>query len=231
MATSPLLILLIEDDQQIRRFLRLTLEAEGFEVAEAGKGGAGLQEADRCRPDLVIVDLGLPDMEGVEVVQQLRTWSDTPIIILSARSDEGQKVHALDAGADDYLTKPFGNAELLARLRVHLRRRAGAALDERTQAFRFGDVLVDFSNRQVSLSGEPLHLTPTEFKLLSALVHHAGKVLTHTFLLRAAWGSGYAQRSHYLRVYMGRLRQKLEREPARPRHIITESGVGYRLVV
>ena len=230
MAGAPTLILLIEDDPPIRRFLRITLEAEGFGVTEAGKGLTGLQEAQRCNPDLVIVDLGLPDMDGVEVVRQLRTWSDMPIVILSARSDEGQKVCALDAGADDYLTKPFWNAELLARLRVHLRRRAGAALDERTQEFRFGDVLVNFPNRQVSLAGETLHLTPTEFALLSTLVHHAGKVLTHTFLLRAVWGSGYAGRSHYLRIYMARLRQKLERDPARPRHIVTESGVGYRLV-
>jgi two-component system KDP operon response regulator KdpE len=160
----------------------------------------------------------------------LRRWSDVPIVILSARSDEAQKVHALDAGADDYLTKPFGNPELLARIRAHLRRR-GRPTDAQEQEYRFGAVLVQFPTRQVSLDGAPLHLTPTEFKLLCALVDNAGKVLTHTFLLRAVWGTGYAERSHYLRIYMARLRQKLERDPARPRHLVTESGVGYRLLI
>ncbi len=230
MAATKLLVLLIEDEQQIRRFLRLTLETEGFAVSEAGNGSAGLEAAEKGLPDLVILDLGLPDMDGVDVVHKLRLWSDVPIIILSARSEEAHKVRALDAGADDYLTKPFGNAELLARLRVHVRRRALVTSDEQRQAFRFGDVLIDFPTRQVSLAGEALHLTPTEFKLLCTMVHDAGKVLTHTFLLRAVWGTGYAQRSHYLRIYMARLRQKLERDPARPRHFVTESGVGYRLV-
>lgn len=230
MSETPPLVLLIEDEPQIRRLLVLALEAAGFGVAEARNGALGLQQADRYKPDLVILDLGLPDMDGVAVVRQLRTSSDVPIVILSARSEETQKVGALDAGADDYLTKPFGNCELLARIRAHLRRRSGIATDIRDREFTFGAVIVDFPNRQVIRAGEVLHLTPTEFKLLSAMVHNAGKVLTHTFLLRAVWGTGYAERSHYLRIYMGRLRQKLENDPARPQHILTESGVGYRLV-
>lgn len=230
MDRPPLLALLIEDEQQIRRFLRLTLEAEGFTVTEATRGLSGIEEAERCRPDLVILDLGLPDIDGVQVVQRLRTWSDMPIIILSARSEEAQKVTALDAGADDYLTKPFGNSELMARIRVHLRRRSGVNVDGKSQEFEFGNVVIDFPNRRVSRAGEQLHLTPTEFKLLGAMVHNAGKVLTHSFLLRAVWGAGYAERSHYLRIYMARLRQKLENDPARPVHIVTETGVGYRLV-
>lgn len=230
MSETPPLVLLIEDEPQIRRLLVLALEAAGFGVAEARNGALGLQQADRYKPDLVILDLGLPDMDGVDVVRQLRTSSDVPIVILSARSEEAQKVGALDAGADDYLTKPFGNSELLARIRAHLRRRSGIAADIRDREFTFGAVFVDFPNRQVIRAGEVLHLTPTEFKLLSAMVHNAGKVLTHTFLLRAVWGTGYAERSHYLRIYMGRLRHKLENDPARPQHILTESGVGYRLV-
>lgn len=230
MDTPPPLVMLIEDDAQIRRVLRLALEGEGFGVAEAGRGAAGLELAASCLPDLAILDLGLPDMDGVQVVRALRSWSAMPVIILSARSDELQKVAALDAGADDYLTKPFGNSELLARIRAHLRRRASAAAGPTPHQFGFGEVNVDFANRLVSRAGEQLHLTPTEFKLLGVLIHNAGKVLTHTFLLRAVWGDGYAARSHYLRIYMARLRQKLEADPARPAHIVTESGVGYRLL-
>jgi two-component system KDP operon response regulator KdpE len=224
-------VLLIEDEQQIRRFLRMALEAEGLTVSEAANGKQGLAEADRCRPELVILDLGLPDIDGVEVVRQLRTWTDIPIVILSARSDEAQKVCALDMGADDYLTKPFGNSELLARIRAHLRKRSTAAPEASSQPFRFGEVSVDFPQRRVSRAGEPVHLTPIEFKLLSAMVRNAGKVLTHTYLLREVWGAGHAERSHYLRIYMGHLRQKLEHDPARPAHIVTETGVGYRLLV
>jgi len=227
---SPLIhILLIEDETQIRRFLRMTLEAEGISVTEAANGEQGLQAAQQCRPDLAILDLGLPDIDGVEVVRQLRTWTGMPIVILSARSDEAQKVRALDSGADDYLTKPFGNSELMARIRVHLRRRTAAAPESGAAPFEFGDVSVDFAQRQVSRAGQPVHLTPIEFKLLSALTSNAGKVLTHTFLLREVWGAGHAERGHYLRIYMGHLRQKLEHDPARPAHIITETGVGYRL--
>ena len=224
-------ILLIEDDKQIRRFLRMTLEAEGHMVTEAPNGAQGILEAQRCRPDLVILDLGLPDMDGVEVVRQMRTWADIPIVILSARSDEAQKVCALDLGADDYLTKPFGNPELMARIRVHLRKRVNGAPNSSLQQFHFGDVTIDFLQRHVSRAGERVHLTPIEFKLLSALVRGAGKVLTHSYLLREVWGAGHAERAHYLRIYMGHLRQKLEDNPARPTHIVTETGVGYRLLV
>jgi two-component system KDP operon response regulator KdpE len=228
--SQPLIhILLIEDDAQIRRFLRMTLEAEGITVSEAASGGQGLLDAERYRPDLVILDLGLPDMDGVHVIGQLRAWSAMPIVILSARSDEAQKVRALDTGADDYLTKPFGNSELMARIRVHLRKRASVTPQASALPFQFGDVSIDFTQRKVRRAGEPVHLTPIEFKLLSAMVADAGKVLTHTYLLREVWGAGYAERGHYLRIYMGHLRQKLEVDPARPAHIITETGVGYRL--
>ena len=231
MNRSRVHILLIEDEKQIRRFLRMTLEAEGHTVSEASNGKQGMAEADRCRPDLVILDLGLPDMDGVEVVRQLRTWTDNPIVILSARSDEAQKVSALDIGADDYLTKPFGNSELMARIRVHLRKRVIETRDASSQLFQFGEVCVDFPQRRVSRAGEPVHLTPIEFKLLSVMILGAGKVLTHSYLLREVWGAGHAERGHYLRIYMGHLRQKLEDDPARPAHIVTETGVGYRLLV
>ncbi len=231
MNLAPIHILLIEDEKQIRRFLSMTLEAEGHTVTEAPNGKQGILEADRCRPDLVILDLGLPDMDGVEVVRQLRTRTDIPIVILSARSDEAQKVRALDTGADDYLTKPFGNSELMARMRVHLRKRVLGTPDVSLQLFQFGDVTVDFPQRRVSRAGELVHLTPIEFKLLSVLVLGAGKVLTHSYLLREVWGAGHAERSHYLRIYMGQLRQKLEDNPARPARIVTETGVGYRLLI
>lgn len=228
MAQPLVHILLIEDETQIRRFLRMTLEAEGISVTEAASGEQGLLAARQCRPDLVILDLGLPDLDGVDVIGQLRAWTATPILVLSARSAEAQKVRALDAGADDYLTKPFGNSELMARIRVHLRRRAGVP-EAGALPFAFGDVCVDFGQRTVSRAGQPVHLTPIEFKLLEAMIRNAGKVLTHTYLLREVWGSGHAERGHYLRIYMGHLRQKLEHDPARPAHIVTETGVGYRL--
>ncbi|SFV11686.1 response regulator [Pseudoduganella namucuonensis] len=233
MRLPPIHILLIEDETQIRRFLRMTFEAEGLTVTEAPTGARGLAEAERVRPGLVILDLGLPDMDGVDVVRQLRAWTDVPIVILSARSDEAQKVRALDAGADDYLTKPFGNSELMARMRVHLRKRPAAKLEAEAEArpFLFGDIGVDFQQRRVTRAGEPVHLTPIEFKLLSELAANPGKVLTHAYLLRAVWGDGHSERSHYLRIYMGHLRQKLELDPARPAHIVTETGVGYRLLV
>ena len=223
-------ILLIEDETQIRRFLRMTLEAAGMTVAEAPNGRQGIAEATSSQPDLVVLDLGLPDMDGVQVVRQLRALTSIPILILSARSDENQKVQALDAGADDYLTKPFGNEEMMARIRGLLRRRGAPAHGSDAAPFLFGDVSVDLPRRLVTRAGEAVHLTPIEFKLLAVLVHHAGKVLTHTFLLREVWGSGHAERSHYLRIYMGHLRQKLEHDAARPAHIVTETGVGYRLV-
>lgn len=216
-------VLLIEDDRQIRRFLRVTLEAAHLSVTEAGRGQEGLDQFALCRPDLVILDLGLPDMDGVQVVAQLRTLTAVPVLILSARNEEAQKVSALDAGADDYLTKPFGNAELMARIRVHLRKR-GAPVQQQ----QFGAIEVDFDARRVTRDGAEVHLTPTEYDLLCVLLRNPGKVLTHTYLLRTVWGAGHAERSHYLRVYMGHLRHKLERDPARPEMIVTEAGVGYR---
>jgi len=230
MSQRPVRVLLIEDDHQIRRFLRMTLAAEGIVVLEAESGREGLEEAARQQPDLIILDLGLPDMDGVAVIGQLRSWSEVPVVVLSARSAEAQKVMALDRGADDYLTKPFGNLELMARLRVHLRKRLAAPAGDGAPLFRFGQVSVDLVQRQVSRGGEAVHLTPTEYDLLCVLVRNAGKVLTHSHLLKEVWGSGHAERSHYLRIYMGHLRQKLEDDPARPAYILTETGVGYRLV-
>jgi two-component system, OmpR family, KDP operon response regulator KdpE len=230
MNARPTRVLLIEDDSQIRRFLRMTLEGEGIAALEAESGREGLEEAARQQPDLVILDLGLPDMDGVAVIRQLRSWSAVPVVVLSARSAEAQKVMALDSGADDYLTKPFGNLELMARLRVHLRKRAAAPSGDAQPVFRSGDVSVDLVQRQVSRAGVPVHLTPTEYDLLCVLVRSAGKVLTHSHLLKEVWGGGHAERSHYLRIYMGHLRQKLEADPARPSFILTETGVGYRLV-
>ena len=223
-------IVLIEDERQIRRFLRMTLEAEGLRVYEAETGKQGLSEIGTRHPDLVILDLGLPDMDGVEVIREVRAWSSIPILVLSARSDETQKVRALDAGADDYLTKPFGNPEMLARIRVHLRKREVGVSDANTPIFRFGEVTVDFLHRRVTRNDQLVHLTPIEYKLLSTLIRNTGKVLTHAHLLREVWGPGHAEHGHYLRVYMGHLRQKLEKDPARPAHIFTETGVGYRLV-
>lgn len=224
-------IVLVEDDSQIRRFLRMTLEAEGVVVAEAASGRHGMVQIGSHRPDLVILDLGLPDMDGVSFIEQLRACSATPVIVLSARSEEAQKVAALDAGADDYLCKPFGNAELLARIRAHLRKRSGDGTAEIVSVVQFGRIVVDLSLRLVKRSGETVHLTPTEYKLLATMVRNAGKVMTHTQLLREVWGAGYAERAHYLRIYMTHLRQKLEDNPARPAHITTETGVGYRLVL
>ncbi len=230
MSQIPVHVVLIEDEKQIRRFLRMSLEAEGISVSEAETGRQGLTEVGARRPDLLILDLGLPDMDGEEVIRQLRTWTALPILVLSARSEEARKVSALDAGADDYLAKPFGNLELMARIRVHLRKRPGTASETNAPLFQFGDVIVDFMHRRVTRKNEVMHLTPIEYKLLAALIRNAGKVMTHTQLLREVWGTGHAERSHYLRIYMGHLRQKLEADPARPVHIMTETGVGYRLV-
>lgn len=230
MSDRPLHVVLIEDDRQIRRFLSMTLESEGMRVFEAETGRQGLIQVKGHDPDLVILDLGLPDMDGVKVIEQLRTWAAMPILILSARSEEPQKVAALDAGADDYLTKPFGSPELLARIRAHLRKRGTRIADPAAAQFLFGKIGVDFALRRVTRDGEPVHLTPIEYRLLVTLVRNPDRVLTHTQLLREVWGPGHAERSHYLRIYMGHLRQKLEDDPARPAHIVTETGIGYRFM-
>ncbi|MGI4813261.1 MAG: two-component system response regulator KdpE [Janthinobacterium lividum] len=221
-------IVVIEDDKQIRRFVRTTLDAHAMTVWEAETGRAGLHEISTRKPDLVIVDLGLPDMDGVEVISTLRSWSKVPVIVLSARSGERDKVNALDAGADDYLTKPFGVSELLARIRAQLRRAARTDRNE-TSTVHFGMTSVDLAARRVTHANQPVHLTPIEYRLLALLVHHAGRVLTHRQLLQEVWGPSHVEDGHYLRIHMGHLRQKLEQDPAQPVHLVTETGVGYRL--
>ncbi|WP_186150956.1 two-component system response regulator KdpE [Burkholderia gladioli] len=229
MSEPTLTVVLIEDEKQIRRFVRTALEAEGIAVFDAETGKQGLIETATRKPDLVIVDLGLPDTDGLDVIRELRGWSELPVIVLSARTREDEKVAALDAGADDYLTKPFGVSELLARIRAHLRRRnLGGAND--TPSVSFGAVKVDLALRIVTRGGAPVHLTPLEYRLLATLVRHAGRVLTHRQLLRDVWGPSHVESHHYLRIYMAHLRQKLEADPAQPEHIVTETGVGYRLV-
>ena len=220
-------VLLVEDDVDIRRLVRSALEGEGHRVFEAPTCAGGLVDAGSRKPDLVILDLGLPDRDGTDFLRTLRGWSEVPVIVLSARSDEAEKVQALDLGADDYLTKPFGVAELLARVRATMRRRSAP---DRSETMRFGDVTVDFTRRSVERAGEPVHLTAIEFRLLCALLRHPGKVVTHRQLLREVWGPNAADQSHYLRVYMGKLRHRLEIDPARPRHFVTEVGVGYRFM-
>jgi len=224
--------LIVEDEPSIRRFVRLALEAEGWLVFEAGTVRQGLVDAGTRRPELVILDLGLPDDDGLNYLRDLRSWSGVTVIVLSARTDEADKIAALDAGADDYLTKPFGVGELLARVRVALRRSQSAAKSgEPAQTlFRFGEVEVDLVARRVLRAGEPVHLTPIEYRLLTHLIANAGKVLTHRQMLKAVWGPSHVEDNHYLRVYMGNLRQKLEAIPAQPQHLLTETAVGYRLM-
>lgn len=224
--------LIVEDEPSIRRFVRMALEAEGWQVHECETVRQGLIDAGTRRPELVILDLGLPDGDGIQYLQDLRAWSGVPVIVLSARSGEADKIAALDAGADDYLSKPFGVGELMARVRVALRRSQGArSVDEpASTVFRFGEVEVDLAARRVLRAGAALHLTPTEYRLLTHLIANAGKVLTHRQLLKAVWGPSHVDDNHYLRVYMGQLRQKLELMPAQPRHLITETAVGYRLM-
>jgi two-component system, OmpR family, KDP operon response regulator KdpE len=221
-------VVLIEDEPQIRRFLRATLTGQGYRLYEVGTGADALVEVAQRQPDVVILDLGLPDMDGLDVIRQLREWSAVPIIVLSARGQERDKVTALDAGADDYVSKPFSAGELLARLRVALRHAAGAAHED-SAAFKVGDLEVDLLRRHVRVSGVEVKLTPIEYKLLTTLVPHAGKVVTHQQLLREVWGPSHDDQAHYVRVYMAHLRHKLEKEPARPRYLLTEPGVGYRL--
>jgi len=226
-------VVLIEDDKEIRRFVRSVLNTSGYQVWEAETAERGLIEAASRQPELIILDLGLPDRDGLEVIRDLRTWTGIPILILSARGEEAQKVAALDAGADDYLAKPFGVPELLARMRALLRRvmplrdeaDAGKPLVE------FGNLRIDLTHRNVTRAGEAVHLTPIEYRMLTVLLTHAGRVLTHRQLLKEVWGPSHVERTHYLRVFMAGLRRKLEDEPARPKHLLTVSGVGYRLEI
>lgn len=227
MTESEAYILVVDDDRAIRRFLRTSLTAHGYIVNEAETGQQALQDVVTHRPDVIILDLGLPDIEGVEVTRQLREWSQTPIIILSVREHEEDKIAALDAGADDYLIKPFGVGELMARLRVALRHAVSQA--DETAEFELGDLKVDLARRIVKLKEDEIQLTPTEYALLRVLIKYAGKVLTHHQLLREVWGPGYEHEKHLLRVNISNLRSKLEIEPARPQYILTEPGVGYRL--
>ena len=220
-------IVVIEDEAPIRRFLKTILNSQGYTYLEAASGKGGLELIALNNPDVVILDLGLPDVDGLEVISQIREWSEVPIIILSAREKEGDKVKALDLGADDYLTKPFGVSELLARLRATIRRSSRGS-EESQSIYKFDNVEVDFTSRIVYIQGEELHLTPIEYKLLVTLIKHKGKVVTHNQLLKEVWGDGYNEETQYLRVYMGQLRRKLEPSPSNPKYFLTEPGVGYR---
>ncbi len=222
-------VVLIEDEPQIRRFLRATLTGQGYRLFETATGADGLVEVASRQPDVVILDLGLPDVDGLEVIRRLREWTAVPVIVLSARGQERDKVAALDAGADDYVSKPFSAGELLARVRVALRHTAGASHEGDDSAFTVGELQVDLLRRRVTMRGAEVRLTPIEYKLLTALVRHAGKVVTHQQLLREVWGPSHDDQAHYVRVYMAHLRHKLEAEPAQPRYLLTEPGVGYRL--
>ncbi|MCQ8127658.1 response regulator [Methylomonas rivi] len=229
MAKTDPVIIVMEDDPSIRRFLRTSLTTHGFNVFEAGTGKQGIVEVGVRKPDLLILDLGLPDMDGVEAIRIIRAWSAVPIIILSARSGEQQKIDALDAGADDYLTKPFGFGELLARIRVALRHATRPRESGQDNVFMAGNLKVDLSNRVVSVDGREVHLTPIQYRLLAVLVKNAGKVMTHQQILNEVWGPSFRENAHYLRIYMSQLRQKLEADPTQPKFLLTESGVGYRL--
>lgn len=228
LAGSPATVLLIEDDVQIRRFLQATLASQGLRLIEAATGAEGLADARSRPPDMIILDLGLPDMDGLEIIRRLREWTRIPILVLSARGQERDKIEALDAGADDYVSKPFGIGELLARVRVALRRVAERAGEAGETLFAVGDLRVDLGRRQVTVAGQPVHLTPIEYRLLATLVRHAGKLVTQGQLLNEVWGPGHTEQAHYLRVYAGQLRRKLEKDPARPRYLLTEPGIGYR---
>jgi two-component system KDP operon response regulator KdpE len=222
-------VLVIEDEPQMQKFLRASLTSEGYRTLEATTGQEGLDLARTHNPDLVLLDLGLPDMDGMEVTKALRGWSTKPIVVISARGQEEDKVRALDLGADDYLTKPFGTGELMARIRVALRHASRAKEESTEPVLKLGDLELDLDRHRVTSGGREIHLTPNEYKLFAYLMKHAGKVLTHRQLLKEVWGAAYASQTHYLRVYMVQLRHKLEADPARPRHLVTEPGVGYRL--
>jgi two-component system KDP operon response regulator KdpE len=229
MASPAPTVLVIEDEPQIRRFLRATLPAHGYRLLEAETAHDGLTQAAMHQPELIILDLGLPDLDGLEVTRRLREWTTVPILVLSARGQEADKVVALDAGADDYLTKPFGIQELLARMRVALRHAARLTQEPGEPVFTVGDLRVDLAHRRVYVADQEVHLTPIEYKLLTVLVRYAGRVMTQRQLLQEVWGLHQTSTTHYVRVYMGQLRHKLEANPARPRYLVTEPGVGYRL--
>ena len=229
MAIHEATVLLIEDEAEIRRFLRTSLPAHGYRLYEATTGADGLAQAQARNPDIILLDLGLPDVDGTEVIRQVREWSAIPILVLSAREQEQAKVAALDLGADDYVTKPFGVNELLARMRAALRHVAGPPGEPAELVFTLGDLTVDLGRRQVSVSAKDIHLTPIEYKLLTTLIRYAGRVMTHRQLLKEVWGPLHVEEGHYLRVYMRQLRNKLEKNPAHPRYLVTELGIGYRL--
>jgi two-component system, OmpR family, KDP operon response regulator KdpE len=220
-------VLVIDDEPQIRRLLRVTLEASGYDVVEAPTGAEGIVQAAQCRPSVILLDLGLPDLDGVAVLKRLREWSRVPVIILSVRDRDNEKAAALDAGADDYVTKPFGTSELLARLRVALRHSEDQSEEP---IFQSGPLLVDLADRRVTVDGKEVSLTATEYNLLRLLVRHSGKVLTHRFILREVWGPNAENQNHYLRVYIARLREKLKADPKHPDILLTEPGIGYRLI-
>ncbi len=228
-ADAPVTVLVIEDEEPIRRFLRAALPSQGFRLIESTTGADGVAQAAMRHPDLVILDLGLPDIDGLEVTRRVREWSEVPILVLSARGQEGDKIKALDAGADDYVTKPFSMGELLARMRVALRHGARAAAGAEDGVIEAGPLRIDHARRRVTLDGAEVRLTPIEYRLLASLARFPGRVLTHEHLLREVWGPTYTSQHHYLRVYMAQLRHKLERDPSRPRLLLTEPGVGYRL--
>lgn len=223
-------VLLIEDELPIRRFLRPAVEAAGWRLVEAEGGQRGILEASQCRPDVIILDLGLPDIDGIQVIQRVREWSVLPIIILSARGQEADKIAALDAGADDYVQKPFSVGELVARIRVALRHAASRAQPAPDATIVAGDLAIDLARRLVTRGGAAIHMTPIEYKLLTTLARHAGLVMTHRQLLREVWGPGHAEDSTYLRMFVRQLRHKLEANPTQPKHLLTEVGVGYRFV-
>jgi len=221
-------ILLIEDERQMRRFLRVTLQSETYGVLEAETAADGLTQAATRNPDVVLLDLGLPDMDGLEVIEKLRDWSSVPIIVISAREQEGDKIKALDRGADDYLTKPFGAGELLARIRAALRRAAPKSHDQGEAVFVAEELRIDFLKRQVYCGTREVHLTPIEYRLLTVLVRNAGRVMTHRQILKEVWGPPYVEQTHYLRVFMNQLRKKIEADSTRPHFLLNEPGIGYR---
>jgi two-component system KDP operon response regulator KdpE len=230
--TSPNpVVLVVEDEPQLLRFLRASLGAHGYHLIEATTGADGMAEVAARNPDVILLDLGLPDIDGLEVTRRLREWTRTPIIVISARGQDEDKVKALDEGADDYLTKPFSVEELLARIRVALRHVAESTSGKEEAVFNVGELHVDLTRREVFLADQEVHLTPTEYRLLTTLIKYAGRVVTHRQLLKEVWGPSYVEQTHYLRVFVGQLRQKLEREPAKPRYLTNEPGIGYRLKV